>query len=186
MTKAAESATTSVLSDSTVTTPSKTSSGSTDPTPATSLSSRRRRDRSKGPTPPRRTASVKALLVELERLQHRAVMLDQLAQAVCDLFGTEHADHPKYLIGVEGGTAVPARPEVMSALEMELLRSADITRAQIRRRLETMMTVPVEEPAAPISEGIPPAECVACEEGDDELSSMLVRSVSNPRAGRSR
>jgi hypothetical protein len=113
-------------------------------------------------------------------------MLDQLAQAVCDLFGTEHANHPKYLIGIEGGTAVPARPEVMSALEMELLRAADITRAQIRRRLETTMTVTVEEPTTPITEGVPSPEYVACEDGDEEPSSMLVRSVLNTRAARSR
>lgn len=136
MTVTAERATAPTLSDCTVTTPSETTSGSTDAAPANSPSSRRRRDQSDGPVRPRRTASVKELLVELERLQYRAVMLDQLAHELGNLFGTEFADHPKYLIGVEGGTATPARPEVMSALEMELRRAADLARAQIRWRSE--------------------------------------------------
>lgn len=167
-------------------TPPGTASIATDATPASSPSRRRRRDRSKATTLARRSASVKQLLVELERLQHRAVMLDQLVHEVGNLFGSELNDQPRYLIGVEGGSAIPARPEVVLAIEMELGRAADVTRAQIRRRLETILTAPPDAPAAPITEGVPPPEYVSCEEGDEELASMLARSVSNPRAGRPR
>jgi hypothetical protein len=131
-------------------------------------------------------ASVKQLLLELERLQHRAVMLDQLAHEVGALFGTELHDQPKYLIGVEGGTAIPARLDVLLVLEMELHRAADLARAQIRRRLEMRMTAPAEEPIAPITEGVPPPVYVAVEEGDEELSSTQPEAVPNPTAARLR
>ncbi len=160
---------------------SEAASSSTDGSPASAPSRRPRRPRSKAPERPRRTASVKELLVEIERLQHRAVVLDQLAVEVGHLFGREFDEHPRYLIGLEGGTAILARPEVVLAVEMELRRAADMTRVQIRQRLETTMTAPSEEPAAPITEGVPPPEYVPCEEGDEELASMFVRPVSNPR-----
>lgn len=163
-------------------TPSETASISTNASPASSPARRPRRPRSKALARPARVASVKELLVELERLQHRAVVLDHLANEVSNLFGREFDEHPRYLIGVEGGTAIPARPEVVLAVEVELRRAADVTRAQIRQRLESKMTAPAEEPAAPITEGVPPPEFVSCEEGDEELASMFVRSVSNPRA----
>ena len=85
---------------------------------------------------------------------------------------------PKYLIGANGGVAVPARMEVVEIIQMELRRTADLTRQQIRRCLKATLSAPVEEPIQPLSEDVSVPEYLPGDEGT--LAQLLAGLVSNP------
>jgi hypothetical protein len=123
---------------------------------------------------------VKELLVELERLQHRVVVLDELAEQAQMLFIGEGDTPPKYLVGAEGGIAVAVRIEVVEVIQAELRRAGDRTREQIQRRLAATLSAPEEGPVPSIHEDIPADEYRPEDEGT--LAQLMSRLVSNRTA----
>ncbi|WP_438033727.1 hypothetical protein [Sorangium sp. So ce204] len=157
--------------------PSEATPSSTENSRARAASPRRRHDQSKVSGRAQRTTSVKALLVEIERLQHRVVVLDELAEQAQTLFIGDGEIPPKYLVGAEGGIAVAVRIEVVEMIQAELRRAGDRAREQLVRRLAATLSAPESEPVPSIHEGIPAGEYSPEDEGI--LAQLMSRLVSN-------
>ncbi|WP_437656738.1 hypothetical protein [Sorangium sp. So ce1182] len=167
--------------------PSEATLSSTETSPARAPSRRRHRERSKAKVSgdAQRTTSVKELLVEIERLQHRAVVLDKLADQAQTLFIGDGDIPPEYLVGAEGGIAVTVRIEVVEVIQAELRRARDRTREQIQRRLAATLHAPEEEPTPAIHEDIPADEYSPEDEGvPAQLMSHLVSNLEAARRPR--
>lgn len=118
--------------------------------------------------------------MEIERLQHRVVVLDELAEQAQTLFIGDCDTPPKYVVGAEGGIAVAVRIEVVEKIQAELRRAGDRTREQLERRLAVTLSAPESEPVPSLHEGIPAGEYSPEDEGI--LAQLMSRLVSNRAA----
>jgi hypothetical protein len=138
-----------------------------------------RQNKTSSPPPPR-TTTVHSVLTDLERLQHRAVVLEKLADEAVRLFLNEAGRTAQYLIGAPGGLAVPARLEVVELVQIELRRAAQRARQQGRRLLGGTLPAPVDEPVPPITADIPVPQPLAADE--EALAQLLAGLIANPVA----
>ncbi len=121
------------------------------------MRSKRRPHTHSSTTPHGRRVTLSEVLVALEQHQHARLVLEQLVTNMWSNFGAEGAAEPRMLIGFVGGSAVPAREEVLERLHHRLLLWAADEQRRAESLLRTAIDAPVEPPSEDESAPRPPA-----------------------------
>lgn len=119
--------------------------------------SKRRSHANRSTVPQGRRVTLSELLVALEQHHHARLVLEQLVTNMWSSFGPCGVAEPRMLIGFAGGSAIPARAEVLERLHERLLRWAAEEQRRAEILLGTMVDATVDLPGEDESPPRPPA-----------------------------